>query len=123
MKKIFFLLSAAFVVLSMGACKKQLDVKNPNQPSSEALKSESGIMSYGLGVYVTGFNNIKYYDGVNGYFWAGAMGFQELMGDVIGTDIANEFMNQIGCPDEVILDDGTVLANPIHLRARLISFV
>ncbi|UFH54051.1 RagB/SusD family nutrient uptake outer membrane protein [Spirosoma sp. KNUC1025] len=94
------------------SCKEQLDVKNPNQPSPDALRTESGMISYGEGFYLTGFRDVKYYDGVPGYFWSGAIGNHELMGDVIGTDIANVFINQIGCPDQVKLDDGTVLLNP-----------
>ncbi|QKZ15065.1 RagB/SusD family nutrient uptake outer membrane protein [Spirosoma sp. KUDC1026] len=94
------------------SCKDQLDVQNPNQPSSPALKTESGLISFGEGFYITGFKDVKYYDGVPGYFWSGAIGNHELMGDVIGTDIANVFINQIGAPNQVTLDDGTVLLNP-----------
>lgn len=96
----------------MTSCKDQLDVQNPNQPSSPALKTETGLVSFGEGFYITGFKDVKYYDGVPGYFWSGAIGNHELMGDVIGTDIANVFINQIGCPNQVTLDDGTVLTNP-----------
>src|SRR5688572_18645853 len=99
------------------SCSDQLDVENPNQPSSAAIKTESGLISFGLGVYKSGFLGganlgIKYYDGVPGHFWSGAIGNHELMADVIGTDIANIFINQIGCPDLITLDNGTVLANP-----------
>ncbi|UHG89486.1 RagB/SusD family nutrient uptake outer membrane protein [Spirosoma oryzicola] len=96
----------------MASCKEQLDVKNPNQPSSPALKTETGLVSFGEGFYITGFKDVKYYDGVPGYFWSGAIGNHELMGDVIGTDIANVFINQIGAPNQITLDDGTVLLNP-----------
>jgi hypothetical protein len=96
----------------MASCKEQLDVQNPNQPSSPALKTESGLVSFGEGFYITGFKDVKYYDGVPGYFWSGAIGNHELMGDVIGTDIANVFINQIGAPNQVTLDDGTVVLNP-----------
>lgn len=38
------------------ACKKQLDVKNPNQPNPETIKTEFGITAYGKGgVYTNGF--------------------------------------------------------------------
>ncbi len=40
------------------------------------------------------------------------MGFHELMGDVIGAEAANAFMNQVGCPNRVTLDNGTVVVNP-----------
>jgi starch-binding outer membrane protein, SusD/RagB family len=96
----------------MASCKDQLDVQNPNQPSSPALKTESGLISFGEGFYITGFKDVKYYDGVPGYFWSGAIGNHELMGDVIGTDIANVFINQIGAPNQVTLDDGSILLNP-----------
>lgn len=115
--------SATLVLLSMlTACKDQLDVKNPNQPDSEALRTETGIFSFGMGIYLSGFKDVKYYDGVPGYFWSGAIGNHELMGDVIGTDIANVFINQIGCPDQVTFDDGTVLLNP-NSPNKQISFI
>lgn len=94
------------------SCKDDLDVLNPNQPDSKAIRTEAGIVSFGQGLYITGFKDVKYYDGVPGYFWSGAIANHELMGDVIGTDIANIFINQIGCPDQVTLDNGSVLLNP-----------
>ncbi|MCE7041106.1 RagB/SusD family nutrient uptake outer membrane protein [Dyadobacter sp. CY312] len=112
MNKLKIFLSVLILTGLSFSCKESLDVENPNQPSSAAMKTESGIISFGLGIYVSGFKNIKFYDGVPGYFWSGAIGNHELMGDVIGTDIANIFINQIGCPDQITLDDGTVLLNP-----------
>lgn len=105
------LASAAF------SCSDQLDVENPNQPSSAAIKTETGLISFGLGIYKSGFLGgtnlgIKYYDGVPGHFWSGAIGNHELMADVIGTDIANIFINQIGCPDKITFENGAVLLNP-----------
>jgi len=110
--------SAALLV----ACTDQLDVKNPNQPAPSAIRTEPGIISYGQGVYLTGFKDVKYYDGVPGYFWSGAIGNHELMGDVIGTDIANIFINQIGCPDQVTLDNNTILNNP-NSPSKQIDFI
>ena len=103
------------IVLNTGlliSCSDQLDVENPNQPSPVALKNEASLIAFGQGIYISGFKDVKYYDGVPGYFWSGAIGFHELMGDVIGTDIANIFINQIGCPDAITLDNGSVLLNP-----------
>ena len=111
MKKIFLIILTASVFGA--ACKKQLDVKNPNEPTPDAATTESGITSLSQGaVYINGFKNAKYSDGVFGLFWSGAMGFHELLGDVIGAEAANSFLNQIGCPDKVTLDNGTVLLNP-----------
>ncbi|RCR66373.1 RagB/SusD family nutrient uptake outer membrane protein [Larkinella punicea] len=112
MKK-FKIVALAFLLAgSITSCKEDLNVANPNQPSSPALKTESGLVAFGQGFYITGFRDVKFYDGVPGYFWSGAIGNHELMGDVIGTDIANVFINQIGAPDQITLDDGTILLNP-----------
>jgi hypothetical protein len=67
---------------------------------------------------LNGFYNLKYSDGVYGRFWAGAMGFQEIMGDVVGAEAANAFMNQIGCPNKVTFDNGTVALNPSNPKTQ-----
>lgn len=111
MKKIFLIILITAVAFT--ACKKQLDVKNPNEPTPDAATSEQGIVSLAQGgVYINGFKNLKYGDGVFGLFWSGAMGFHEMLGDVIGVEAANAFANQIGTPDKVTLDNGTVILNP-----------
>lgn len=111
-KYILFLLIAVGV---FGSCKKELDVKNPNDPTVESSATENGILVFAQGgVYINGFRGLasKYNDGVPGYFWTGAVGMHELMGDVVGEEAANWYGNQIGCPNEVTLDDGTVVKNP-----------
>src|SRR6478735_2282707 len=103
----------AFLITITFACKDDLDIANPNQPGPATAANENGIISLAQGsVYVNGFKELKYYDGVPGYFWTGAMGFHELMGDVIGEEAANIYGNQIGCPQYVILDNGTKVLNP-----------
>lgn len=114
MKKIH-ILAAALVLGFATSCKDQLDVKNPNQPTVSSANTESGIINFAQGAaYINGFKEIKtdLYDGVPGYFWSGAMGFHDLMGDIIGEEAANQFGNQIGAPDYVILDDGSKVVNP-----------
>jgi len=111
MKKIFLIFIASGVAFT--SCKKQLDVKNPNEPTPDASANEQGIVSLAQGgIYVNGFKDLKYGDGVFGLYWSGAMGFHEMLGDVIGAEAANSFENQIGCPDKVTLDNGTVILNP-----------
>lgn len=101
------------VALSLASCQDQLDIKNPNLPTPQSASTESGIISLGLGgIYANGFRDLKYYDGVNGRFWAGAIGQHEIMADVVGMEAANQFANQIGCPDAVTLDNGTKVLNP-----------
>jgi len=108
--KVYILMSSLSLLL--GACQNQLDIKNPNLPTSQSAGTESGILSLGLGaVYANGFLDLKYYDGVIGRFWAGAIGFHELMGDVIGIEAANDYANQLTYPDLVTLDDGTKVPN------------
>ena len=97
----------------VSACKDDLNVIDPNRPTLSVAKSERGVLSLATGsVYVNGFYDLKYVDGVPGRFWTGAVGFHELMGDMIGEEAANDFANQLGCPDNVILDNGTNVPNP-----------
>ncbi len=113
MKKIQIIFFATILFSSIISCKKQLEVKNPNQPTPESATSEAGIIALAQGgIYRNGFRDLKYSDGVYGFFWSGAIGFHEMMGDAIQVEAANAFINQIGCPDKVTLDDGTVVLNP-----------
>lgn len=94
------------------SCKKQLDIKNPNQPTPETATTESGIIAFAQGgVYVNGFSSLKY-GGFFGTFWNDVIGYHELMGDIFGVEAANQHINQFSCPNWVILDDGTKVLNP-----------
>lgn len=113
MNKNKILIGILGLTLGASSCKKDLDISNPNQPTPQSAASEIGVVSLGQGsIYRNGFYSVKYYDGVNGRFWAGTVANHELMGDLIGMEAANAFGNQIGCPDKVILDNGTVIPNP-----------
>jgi len=107
------------LTLSLTACKKDLDISNTNLPTPESAQNEPGVLSFAQGaVYRNGFYDLKYSDGVYGRYWAGTMGFQELMGDIVGAEAANAYMNQIGCPNKVTLDDGTVVLNPASIKTQ-----
>ena len=107
------------VTLSLTACKKDLDITNVNSPTPSSAQNENGAIALAQGtIYLNGFYNLKYSDGVYGRFWAGSMGFQEIMGDVVGAEAANAFMNQIGCPNKVTLDNGTVALNPSQPKTQ-----
>jgi hypothetical protein len=113
MKRIHTLITALAFSAILFSCKDELDVQNPNQPGLATAQTESGVISLAQGgVYVNGFKELKYYDGVPGHFWSGAIGFHELMGDIVGEEAANVFGNQIGAPEYVILDNGTKVMNP-----------
>ncbi len=112
MKKIK-IITFLFVLFSTLACKEQLDVKNPNQPTVSSANTESGIIAFATGaIYANGFRDLQFSDGVFGTFWSGAVGFHEMMGDMVGVEAANAFINQLGCPDVVVLDNGTRVPNP-----------
>ncbi|MEQ1587799.1 MAG: RagB/SusD family nutrient uptake outer membrane protein [Cyclobacteriaceae bacterium] len=113
MKKLFKIIFLLLTLVPFYACQDQLDIQNPNQPTPESAKTERGIISFAQGgVYVNGFYSLKFVDGVPGRFWTGAVGYHELMGDIIGVEAANTFMNQLAMPDLVTLDDGTQVPNP-----------
>lgn len=116
MKKYKFLFVGAFTISMIGitSCKKQLDVKNPNSPTLDQAKTESGIISLALGaVYTNGFNGVD----LSSLNWLGdsylslGIGYHELLADDISSEDANQNINLINLPDYVILDDGTKLTN------------
>ncbi|HTE28700.1 RagB/SusD family nutrient uptake outer membrane protein [Flavitalea sp.] len=114
MKKIRLIIYSTLLLGSMmTSCKKQLEVRNPNQPTPESATTELGVISLAQGsIYRNGFVSLKYSDGIYGFFWSGAIGFHEMMGDAIQAEAANGFINQIGAPDKVTLDNGSVILNP-----------
>lgn len=96
---------AALLLLAFGSCKKQLDVKNPNDPTFEVnVTTEAGITAYAKGsIYWNGFNYGNAWLG-DSYFslpW----GYHELMGDVIGGGQgSNNQTTTIGVPQSFQAD-------------------
>jgi len=103
------LLIAAGMVAS-SACKKELDVKNPNSPTLEQAKTESGLTSLASGgVY---FNGFSFGDGWLGdSFFSLCYGYHELLADDVSAQAANQNVNLVNVPDYAILDDGSKLVN------------
>ena len=117
MKKITIAFS--LVLLTAISCKKELNIIDTNNPTPSAATSEAGVISLAQGsIYRNGFFDLKYRDGVYGRFWAGATGFHEMMGDIIGVEAANAYINQIGLPNKVTLDNGTVILNPSAINTQ-----
>jgi len=113
MNKNKILIGLLGLTLGVSSCKKDLDISNPNQPTPQSAASESGVFSLGQGgIYRNGFFDLKFTDGVFGRFWAGATGFHSMIGDEIGVEAANAFINQLACPNTVTLDNGTTVNNP-----------
>ena len=117
MKKIT--IAFGLVLLIVVSCKKELNILDTNNPSPSAAASEAGVISLAQGsIYKNGFYDLKYSDGVYGRFWAGATGFHEMMGDIIGVEAANAYINQIGCPNKVTLDNSSVVLNPSAINTQ-----
>lgn len=117
MKKITIAFS--LVLLTAISCKKELNIIDTNNPTPAAASSEAGVISLAQGsIYRNGFFDLKYSDGVYGRFWAGATGFHEMMGDIIGVEAANAYINQIGCPNKVTLDNGSIVLNPSAVNTQ-----
>ncbi len=100
----YFLL-ATVALLVFNSCKKQLDVKDPNDPTFGGnVNSESGLAAYAKGgIYWNGFN---YGDGWLGdSYFSLPWGYHELMGDVIGGGQgSNNQTTTMGVPDEFQAD-------------------
>src|SRR5689334_532063 len=103
-------------LLILSSCKKQLDVKDPNDPTFDVnVTDESGITSYAKGgVYWNAFN---YGDGWLGdSYFSLPWGYHELMGDAIGGGQgSNNQTTTMGVPDRFQADPNdpsTVFINP-----------
>jgi hypothetical protein len=92
---------AVAVLLISTSCKKQLDVKDPNDPTFGVnVTSESGLAAYAKGgIYWNGFN---YSDGWLGdSYFSLPWGYHELMGDVVGGGQgSNNQTTTMGVPDQ-----------------------
>ena len=111
-KNKFVYVVAGIALFAATACKKQLNVGNPNAPTiGSNVSSESGLIAFTQGsTWIDGF--------VNGDGWLGnsyfslPYGFQELLGDVVGADAANQEISVLSVPAKVTTEDGTTVDNP-----------
>jgi hypothetical protein len=104
-----YILAVAAIMLVSSACSKQLDVKDPNDPTFAGnVNTEGGIAAYAQGsVYWNGFS---YGDGWLGdSYFSLPWGYRELMGDVVGGGQgSNNQTTTMGVPDSFVADP----ANP-----------
>lgn len=113
MNKNKFVYAVLSVILVLGpvACKDQLDVGNPNNPSLAGnVSTEIGILNFAQGAtYINGFRNGNDWLG-NSYFslpW----GYSEIMADNVGASASNNQITTMGQPDFIKLDNGTQVTN------------
>ena len=100
------------------ACSDQLDVKNPNQPTAAAINSENNIVALSLGIYADGFRGLKF-GGFQGQFLNDVIAYHEGMGDLIGVEAANVYINQLIMPDDVTFDNGSKVLNPANPKTQV----
>ncbi|TLU99237.1 RagB/SusD family nutrient uptake outer membrane protein [Dyadobacter luticola] len=118
MKKIKFIPMLMLLGLML-SCKDQLDVKNPNQPTTGSADTESGLLNLAQGaIYVNGFYTVKY-GGFYGTFWGDPFSYHEIMGDNVGVEAANQRLNEIGVANYVIMDDGSKVINPNSPKSQI----
>lgn len=113
MKKYKYIITSVLIAsIAVSSCKKELDVKNPNSPTLDQAKTESGLTSLAAGsIYVNGFENGDGWLGDS--FFSLCYGFHELLADDVSAQAANQNVNLVNIPDYVILDDGvTKISNP-----------
>jgi len=105
--KYALILFCAILLLGTAACKKDLNVGNPNEPTIESnVNSETGIISLAVGaVYINGFKNGDDWLG-NSYFSL-PYGYSELLGDVVGAEASNQLISTMSIPEYFILDNNT----------------
>ena len=106
-----YILALAVIMLVSSACEKQLDVKNPNDPTFGGnVTTEAGIAAYAKGsVYWNGFN---YGNGWLGdSYFSLPWGYSELMGDVVGGGQgSNNQTTTMGVPDSFVADPSNAAA-------------
>ena len=100
-----YILAVTAIMLVSSACTKQLDVKDPNDPTFAGnVNTEGGIAAYAQGsVYWNGFS---YGDGWLGdSYFSLPWGYRELMGDVVGGGQgSNNQTTTMGVPDSFVAD-------------------
>tara|TARA_R110002096_G_scaffold163757_1_gene331338 strand:- start:553 stop:2127 length:1575 start_codon:yes stop_codon:yes gene_type:complete len=107
MKKIVKSILIVFAFTLFCACsKEQLDVSNPNDPTFDAIESESGITQLATGTYNTATFGVAW-----GFYWV-VNAYHEAMGDAIYIPWGNFGFRWTNQPTSITLDDGTVVTPP-----------
>jgi hypothetical protein len=108
-----------FLLCSIFACKKELNVGNPNLPTvDENVNNESGIIALAIGaVYINGFQKGDTWLG-DSYFSL-PYGYSELLADVIGAQASNQLVSTISIPEYFVLDNNTKVTTSISNISQL----
>jgi hypothetical protein len=114
----YIIISMVIASMAVSSCKKELQVANPNSPTLDQAKTESGLTSLAEGgVYTNGFANGDGWLGDS--FFSLCYGYHELLADDVSAQAANQNVNLVNVPDYVILDDGSRLTNTQPQKGNL----
>jgi hypothetical protein len=106
----YIITSIVMAGIVVSSCKKELQVANPNSPTLDQAKTESGLTSLAEGgVYTNGFANGDGWLGDS--FFSLCYGYHELLADDVSAQASNQNVNLVNVPDYVILDDGSRITN------------
>lgn len=100
--KIIYLVLLICTFTFFNCSEEQLDISNPNNPTFDAIETESGINQLASGVYASAGN---------GFHWV-AFGHHEAMGDAIYIPWGNFSWRWANQPTSITLDNGTVVTPP-----------
>ena len=106
MKKIVKYISLMALVIFCSCSKDQLDVSNPNDPTFDAIQSESGLTQLATGTYNTSAFGVAW-----GFYWV-VNAYHEAMGDAIYIPWGNFGFRWTNQPTSITLDDNTVVTPP-----------
>lgn len=107
MKKIIKSLLLASILLIINGCSKdQLNVVNPNNPTFDAINTESGITGLASGTY-----NASAFGFTWGFHWV-VNAYHESMGDAIYIPWGNFGFRWANQPTSITLDDGSIINPP-----------
>ena len=120
MKYFKYLFIVVAFISTIISCKKDLTVTNNNEPSLDALNSETGVINYAAGgVFIAGFGDETHnsVQTINDQLGQGFMmlviGGHESLGDNIYIPWGNNSFKFSDNPQSWKLDNGTVIPNPI----------
>lgn len=106
MKNILKLYILSAFIFFYGCSKDELNVSNPNNPTFDAIETESGITQLASATYDTSTFGVAW-----GFYWV-VNAYHEAMGDAMYIPWGNYSFRWVNQPTSITLDDGTVVTPP-----------
>lgn len=106
MKKFAKSLFLLALVLVYSCSDDELDVSNPNDPTFDAIQSETGLTQLATGTYNTATFGVAW-----GFYWV-VNAYHEAMGDAMYIPWGNFGFRWVNQPTSITLDNGTIVTPP-----------